>query len=330
MPASRPRNLLIATALLVLAGVVVVIGVNSIPPAISGVEPTPTAVAGVPGTPGGDGLFTPTPTDSYAPTGPTPVPSESPSINKRPPAHSVEPEQLTGYVWPVRNARVSSRFAPRLATDGGFVVIDGVAYHDGLDLATFCGDEVRAAHDGTVLYAGRNFDPYLGYWGDPAPIYDRLERQGRVNTLPIMVVVDDGNGYRSIYVHLNEANVEAGALVMAGDVIGVEGATGFVTGCHLHYGMIRMDSGWQGVVPRLWQYGYPPFVRERVDPLKVLDWTDQYAPQRLRDKVLGTPSPLPSLYPAPSPAASVGPTDTPTQAATPSAMPSGSPALVSP
>jgi murein DD-endopeptidase MepM/ murein hydrolase activator NlpD len=305
---------------------VVVIGVNSIPPPITGVEPTPTAVAGVPGTPGGDGLFTPTPTDSYAPTGPTPVPSESPSITKLPPAHSVEPEQLTGYVWPLRNARVSSRFAPRSASDGGFAVIDGVAYHDGLDLATICGDEVRAAHDGTVLYAGRNFDPYLGYWGDPAPIYDRLESQGRVNTLPIVVVMDDGNGYRSIYVHLNAANVEAGALVMAGDVIGVEGSTGFSTGCHLHYGMIRMDGGWQGVVPRLWQYGYPPFVRERVDPLKVLDWADQYAPQRLRDKVLGTPSPLPSLDPGTSPVPSVGPTDIPSPSAAPSAIPSGSPA----
>lgn len=326
MPASHPRTLLLlSAAMLVAVATAIVIGANLQPSPIAA-GPTPTTSTGAPGTPGADGLTTPTPTDSYAPTGPTPGPSAlPPSTNKVPPAHSVPPEELTGYIWPARNALITSRFAPRLAADGGFAVIDGVAYHDGLDLATHCNDNVRAAHDGTVLYAGRNFDRYLGYWGDPAPIYDRLESQGRINTLPIVVVIDDENGYRSIYVHLNAANVEAGALVVAGDIIGVEGSTGFSTGCHLHYGLIRMDGGWQGVVERLWQYGYPPYVRDRVDPLKVLPWADQYAPQRLRDKVLGTPSPLPSLAP-PSPDASSASSPTPTQSATPSATPSGSPA----
>ena len=132
-------------------------------------------------------------------------------------------------------------------------------------LATHCGDRVRAAHDGTVLYAGRNFDPYIGYWGDPSPIYDRLERLGRVNNQPIVVVIDDGNGYRSMYVHLQKASVEPGQAVVAGDVIGLEGMTGFATGCHLHYTLIRMDGPWQQVVPGLARFGYPPFVRERVE-----------------------------------------------------------------
>ena len=279
------------------------------------------------------------PTTSLAPgQTPAPVPTdrsgnEQPSTPQppetAPPANplakdtigkSDDPEELTGYVWPVRNALITSRMRAR--DFGGFVVIDGQEVHDGLDLATACGDRVRAAHDGTVLYAGRNFDPYIGYWGDPSPIYDRLERLGRVNDQPIVVVIDDGNGYRSMYVHLDRASVEPGQVVAAGDTIGREGMTGFTTGCHLHYTMIRMDGAWQEVVPGLARYGYPPYVRERVDALKVLPWTDEFAPQRLRDRVNGTPSPSPitSADPNSSPTPTSTPTSTPGESASPTGI----------
>jgi murein DD-endopeptidase MepM/ murein hydrolase activator NlpD len=245
------------------------------------------------------------PTEGPPTDGRPTTPGPSPTIGPRPTdglphksghPRSVEPTELTGYVWPLRNALISSRMAPR--DFGGFVIVDGKEIHDGLDLNTHCGDKVRAAHDGTVLYAGRDFDVFLGYRGDAQQIYDRLEDQGRVNTLPIVIVIDDGNGYRSIYVHLNRADVEAGAVVRAGDIIGLEGATGYATGCHLHYGLIRMDAGWQQVVPRLSRFGYPPLVRERIDPLDVLPWGDQYAPQRLQDRANATPTP--SAVPAPT------------------------------
>ena len=51
------------------------------------------------------------------------------------------------------------------------------------------------------------------------------------------MVIDDGNGYRSIYAHLGRAAVEKGDLVRAGDLIGWEGASGNATGCHLHYAL---------------------------------------------------------------------------------------------
>ena len=233
-------------------------------------------------------------------------------LAKTVPAHSVDPAQLTGYIWPVNHALITTRFAPRPPTDGGFVMINGVSYHDGVDLATHCGDKVRAAHDGTVLYAGRDYDPYLGYQGDAEAIYSRLQRLGRTNEQAIVVVIDDGNGYRSVYVHLSEADAEAGQVVQAGDVIGLEGETGFATGCHLHYTLIRMDGPWQQVVPRLLPFGYPPLVRERINPLDVLPWADPDAPQVLQDKVNPpSPSTEPATSPAPSSSESAAPTISP-------------------
>ena len=103
--------------------------------------------------------------------GPGPTPSTAPDANGGTPpkdagAGSVAPEDLTGYIWPVRDALDHQPL--RAARLGASCSSMAQEYHDGLDLATRCGDRVRAAHDGTVLYAGRNFDPYIGYWGDAA------------------------------------------------------------------------------------------------------------------------------------------------------------------
>jgi murein DD-endopeptidase MepM/ murein hydrolase activator NlpD len=234
------------------------------------------------------------PRSSDEPRTPDPAATPANPLAKQPPPRSADPGDLTGYVWPVRNARLTSHFAPREPALGGFVLINGQAYHDGTDLATRCGDEVLAAHDGAVLYAGRNFDPYLGYQGDASAIYARLEQIGRTNSQPIVVVIDDGNGYRSVYVHLQRADVEAGDVVDAGEVIGLQGATGFATGCHLHYTLIRMDGAWQQVVPRLYRFGYPELVRERINPVDVLAWDDEFAPDRLRNRVSPSPSASPS------------------------------------
>lgn len=255
--------------------------------------PTPTAATDV-----SPGATSEAPPETTAPLTPDATRIPGNPLAKQTQPESLPPDQLKGYRWPVKSAFITSRMEPRFA---GFVLIDGQEVHDGLDLATFCGDKVRAAHDGTVLYAGRNFDPFFGYLGDPSPIYARLERLHRVNQQPIVVVIDDGNGYRSVYVHLQEALAEPGTEVKAGEVIGLEGATGYASGCHLHYGLIRMDGEWQEVVPNLLQFGYPPFVRERVNPLKVLPWADPDAPAKLRERVLGTPTPSPSSSNTPTP-----------------------------
>jgi murein DD-endopeptidase MepM/ murein hydrolase activator NlpD len=194
---------------------------------------------------------------------PTPLPTPSPSPTPAP------PESLTGYRWPLAHARLTLPFGP---TVWGTRMVDGERFHDGVDLATFCGDRILAAHDGIVIAAGRHFDRLIGWVGDLKPYFNRLDKQHLWDELPIVVVVDDGNGYRSIYAHFERLKVEVGQEVHAGQLLGWEGATGHATGCHLHYGLfspletatIRIRSD---VARRL---KLPGLEIARIDPLPIL------------------------------------------------------------
>ena len=176
---------------------------------------------------------------------------------------------LTGYRWPLARIRVTLPFGP---TSWGSRIVDGSNFHDGLDLATFCGDRVMAAHDGIVLAAGRHYDDVMGWLGDLGPYYARLDAKKLWDTLPIVVVIDDGNGYRSIYAHFEKTVVRPGQAVRAGQLLGYEGRTGRASGCHVHYGLFStfetrefaMDPG---VVKRM---RVPRSEIARVDPLLVL------------------------------------------------------------
>jgi murein DD-endopeptidase MepM/ murein hydrolase activator NlpD len=221
--------------------------VESTPP--PSVRPTTAA-------PGIAGRASPRPTPLAVPTA-TPAPTAPP------------PETLTGYRWPLPRGRLTLPFGP---SAWGSRVVDGEPFHDGIDLATFCGDRIVAAHSGTVLAAGRRYDRYMGWVGDLGPYLDRLERKGLWSTLPIVVVVDDGNGYRSVYAHFGKVVVRKGATVKAGQLLGYEGRTGRASGCHLHYGLFSpaevatfgIDLA---VVKRM---KVPDRQTARIDPLPVL------------------------------------------------------------
>jgi murein DD-endopeptidase MepM/ murein hydrolase activator NlpD len=194
------------------------------------------------------------------------------AVADRPPIHSsgpTDPSLLSGYVWPLPRGRITQPFGSSWA---GTLLVDGVPFHDGLDLATFCGDHVVAAHDGVVLAAGRKVDPWMGWVGSLAPSEARRDRNHLWYSLPIIVVVDDGNGYRSIYAHLNALDVRAGQRVRAGQFLGWEGSTGFATGCHLHYGLFSpFESGVFALEPRIARRTkLPAFELARIDPLLVL------------------------------------------------------------
>jgi murein DD-endopeptidase MepM/ murein hydrolase activator NlpD len=184
------------------------------------------------------------------------------------------PESLTGYVWPLPNARFTQAFGP---SELGTLLVDGQLFHDGIDLASWCGAPIRAAHSGTVLASGRLYSEWIGWRGDLTAYNDRITRRHLLHELPIVIVIDDGNGYRSVYVHLSRVRVFEGDTVEAGQIIGAEGATGGATGCHLHYTVFSPAERSSFFLDQATadRRLLPTSIVARVDPLRVLPSLDE-------------------------------------------------------
>ncbi len=85
---------------------------------------------------------------------------------------SPAPDTLKGYRWPVRGGMVADYYD--WADDGRFV-IDGHRVHAGLVITWFEGAIVKAAHEGTVVSAGREWEREVGYDGTLDDLYDATE-----------------------------------------------------------------------------------------------------------------------------------------------------------
>lgn len=108
--------------------------------------------------------------------------------------------------WPV-NGIVSNEF--------GTTVLPYYIYHSGIDIANpyrVVGDSVTSFMSGTVTYEGQIF------WGFGKHI-----------------IIDHGDNITSVYGHLDKIFVVKGQEVKPGDIIGLEGTTGWSTGPHLHF-----------------------------------------------------------------------------------------------
>ncbi len=91
-------------------------------------------------------------------------------------------------------------------------------FHQGVDLPLPMRTPIQAAGDGTVTFSGLK-----GGYGQA-------------------VEIRHPNGYRTMYAHNDENNVQVGQKIKRGDIIGYSGSTGRSTGPHLHF-EVRNDGG---------------------------------------------------------------------------------------
>jgi len=134
------------------------------------------------------------------------------------------PAQSTGLAHPLPGASVTSEFGPRW---GG--------WHGGIDVEIFSQPSapILAAASGTVTLA--EFHSSMGWY---------------------VIISHNINGQRvdTVYAHLrHQPMVSPGDVVSQGQQIGNKGATGFVTGAHLHFEVHEGPFSWNnGVNPRNW------------------------------------------------------------------------------
>jgi murein DD-endopeptidase MepM/ murein hydrolase activator NlpD len=99
--------------------------------------------------------------------------------------------------------------------------------HSGVDLRAPAGTSINVTNRGIVVLTANHF--FSGK----------------------SIIIDHGGGIHSMYFHLSRISVEAGEVVEKGDLIGLTGSSGRVTGPHLHFG-IRIDG-------------------RRIDPLRLIE-----------------------------------------------------------
>lgn len=114
------------------------------------------------------------------------------------------------YLWPVPGGELSSPFGPRTHPITG-----EVKQHNGIDIAAPVGSPVLAVDDGLVSQVYRH----------------------TAGGLTVVLSLDDGN--RAAFAHLSRTDVEPGDRVQRGDRIAYVGASGIVTGPHLHFSIQR-------------------------------------------------------------------------------------------
>ncbi|KZL19128.1 Murein hydrolase activator NlpD precursor [Pseudovibrio axinellae] len=117
-------------------------------------------------------------------------------------------EEATTFRWPVRGRIISD-----------FGVKPGGSRNDGINLAVPSGTGIKAAEDGTIVYAGN-------------------ELKGFGN----LVLIRHDNGWVSAYAHNKELKVRRGDVVRRGQTIAMAGATGSVTQPQLHFELRKANK----------------------------------------------------------------------------------------
>ena len=92
-------------------------------------------------------------------------------------------------------------------------------FHYGMDFTAPTGTDVYATADGVIESVN-------------------MEKRGYGNH----IIIDHGFGYKTLYAHLDRANVRRGQKVKRGDIIGFVGSTGLSLAPHLHYEVHLNDT----------------------------------------------------------------------------------------
>lgn len=144
--------------------------------------------------------------------------------------------------------------------------------HHGIDMSNRIGERVRAAAAGVVIWSADGRQDEVDYFQN-SPSYGNV------------ILIEHYNQYRgqklyTLYGHLSAAFVQVGDIVEQGQVIGLVGNTGQVTGPHLHF-EVRLGENRYGstVNPVLWMV---PYVGHGVIAGRVLDASGNY-PSSLQD-----------------------------------------------
>lgn len=124
------------------------------------------------------------------------------------------------FVWPEDDARVTQGYGmTKYASRGAY----GGKIHNGIDIASGIATPIKAAAGGKVIAKGlESCQNYVrpscnGYWGN-------------------WIAIQHPGGLVTLYSHLSKISSKSiGESVEAGTVIGYEGASGNVTGPHLHF-----------------------------------------------------------------------------------------------
>lgn len=135
----------------------------------------------------------------------TSVPETTPSTGNS------EPSGTGSVTWvtPVTGYTITSVFGMRFHP-----ILDIWRMHNGVDMACPTGTPIYATRSGIVTVTA-------------------YEEYGAGN----YVQINHGDGYRSIYMHMNYYIVSPGEQVSAGQIIGYVGTSGLSDGPHLHFGI---------------------------------------------------------------------------------------------
>ena len=113
--------------------------------------------------------------------------------------------------WPMVSFEITQPFGPsNVALEPPFGPYKH--FHTGVDLAAPLGTPVMAAAEGVVVAVGHTTTGYGNF-----------------------VIIAHGGGIDTLYGHLLQTNAKVGDHVVRGQLIGLEGSTGFSTGPHVHF-----------------------------------------------------------------------------------------------